>query len=743
MNNKLALVVNFTGAGNLSGYVKNIVGLGKKGSQSIREMNAEARKLTREIAEYDRRISRTSGSVNNLWDQQKAKMLELEAVQKRINREERLMAIEADRQAGLRRADDLKNRGQANIMGGAAMAAPIILAVKAGADFSSTMVDIQQKANLSDRATAGLRNNIIDAARSARQLPAEMAAAVDSLAGLGFDPSQAVAASLPMGRFMTAFKVDGVDAAQALYAGFSNLNIPLSQTGKLLDIMAEGQNRGAFEARDMAAAFPGLAAQMKGLGQSGTQSAAELVAMLEVVRAGSRDSATAATNAENLLAKLTAPVTVDAFAKKFGIDLPAAIKRGTKAGISPLQTVIELTKKATGGDLAKLGYVFGDMQAGSAMRQLILDYDKFLGMRKELAATSGAVDKGFDTRVTNDQTVQFKELTGSISEMVLTASPLLIPFVKQVTDTLKSGVTAVTAFAKAHPYAAGMMLKLVSALAVGRVVLGGLQFAFGGILKPLTNVFAFFKKVEGVSKFTTMLGRLKTVGQAVGPVFNAIRTAAIFMGKGFMRAGLMLMANPIALAIAAVVLAVGAAAYLIYTHWDKIKAAFWQGVAWVKEKLGGLPDWLKGIGRMMMDGLLLAINPMALGKKLIDMAKYGIQQFKAYLGIKSPSRVFMAMGGHIAGGLERGIDGARHGPARATRRMAAGVLAAGSLSLAAGGPAMARPGGMAAPTASAAPITIHVHAAPGMDVKDLAREVRRELEAAQAQKARASYADDH
>jgi hypothetical protein len=30
-----------------------------------------------------------------------------------------------------------------------------------------------------------------------------------------------------------------------------------------------------------------------------------------------------------------------------------------------------------------------------------------------------------------------------------------------------------------------------------------------------------------------------------------------------------------------------------------------------------------------------------------------------------------------------------------------------------------------------APITIQIHAAPGMDVKDLARQVRRELEAAQ------------
>jgi hypothetical protein len=69
--------------------------------------------------------------------------------------------------------------------------------------------------------------------------------------------------------------------------------------------------------------------------------------------------------------------------------------------------------------------------------------------------------------------------------------------------------------------------------------------------------------------------------------------------------------------------------------------------------------------------------------------------------------------------------------------MATGVAAAGALSLS---PALATPGmanrqGPSAP----APITIHVHAAPGMDTKALAREVRRELEAAQGVRQRSRY----
>jgi len=44
--------------------------------------------------------------------------------------------------------------------------------------------------------------------------------------------------------------------------------------------------------------------------------------------------------------------------------------------------------------------------------------------------------------------------------------------------------------------------------------------------------------------------------------------------------------------------------------------------------------------------------------------------------------------------------------------------------------------------AAAASIVIHVHAAPGMDVKDLARQVRRELEAAQGVSTRSRYDTD-
>lgn len=724
MNNKLALVVNFTGAGNLSGYVKNIVGLGKQGSKSIRELNAEAKKLTREIAEYDRRISRTSGSVNALWDQQKAKMLELEAVQKRINREERLMAIEADRRALAQRGSDLKSRGQDNIMGGAAMAAPIILAIKSAAEFSSGMVDIQQKAELSDAATRDMANNIILAAAAAKQLPESMRAGVDVLSGFGMDPRQAAIMVAPIGRMATAFKVDLADGAAAAYANLNNLKVPLGQTARALDVMAAAGNAGAFEVKDMARHFPGLTAQMQALGQRGVPAVADLSAALQIARSGAGDADEAANNVKNLLSKINAPATVKAFKKHFGVDLPAALKRAYAEGKTPLEAIAELTKKATGGDLSKLGYLFEDMQASAALRSLIQDMDKFRAMRAQIAASSGTVDRAFDGRVAGDATVQWRAFLGTASRLAIVLGTTLLPVANETLGMMAGAAAHVAAWAQANPALAAGLMKGAAALITFKIGLGVAQYALGAVLGPIANVIA--------------------IARRAGPVLGALRAAAIFMGQGFMRAGLMMLANPIVLAITAIVLAVGAAAYLIYTHWDKIKAAFWQGVAWVKQTLGGLPGWLKNIGRMMMQGLLLAINPLALGNKLIDMAKRGVTAFKNYLGIKSPSRLFMALGGHVAGGLERGIDGNRHGPARATRRMAAGVLAAGSMALAGGAGAAVHPargGGGGQPTAGDT-YHFHIKQLPGESAEELADRIVDMIDKKNERKRRRGFEDD-
>ncbi|MFD2578794.1 phage tail tape measure protein [Novosphingobium colocasiae] len=194
------------------------------------------------------------------------------------------------------------------------------------------MVDIQQKAELSDRATAQMANNIIAAAAAARQLPEDMRAGVDVLSGFGLDPRKAALMIAPIGRLGTAFKVDLSDGAAAAYANLNNLKVPITQTSAALDVMAAAGNAGAFEVKDMARHFPSLTAQMQALGQKGVPAVADLSAALQIARRGAGDADEAANNVQNLLSKINSPGTIAAFKKNFGVDLPNALKRAYAEG---------------------------------------------------------------------------------------------------------------------------------------------------------------------------------------------------------------------------------------------------------------------------------------------------------------------------------------------------------------------------------------------------------------------------
>jgi TP901 family phage tail tape measure protein len=721
VNNKLSLLVNFIGVDRMSGALKNIVGLGNRGSRSLRSLAGDSRRLSRDLRSVQREIARGAGNVTDLINRERDLERQLAQTNIQLQRQQRLTAIDADRAAMQRRGEDLKNRGRDNVIGGAALAAPIILAMKSAAEFSSGMVDIQQKAELTDAATNAMASNITRAAKAARQMPEDMRAGVDVLSGFGLDPRKAVQMIAPIGRLGTAFKVELADGAAAAYANLNNLKVPIDQTGKALDVMAAAGNAGAFEVKDMARWFPGLTAQMQALGQKGVPAVADLSAALQIARRGAGDADAAANNVQNLLSKINAPATVKAFEKNFGIDLPAALKKAYAQGKTPLEAIAELSSRATGGDLGKLGYVFEDMQAQSALRSMIQNMDDFRSMRAQIADASGTTDRAFDQRVARDATVQWRAFLGTASSVAIVLGTTLLPVGTEVLGMLGNAASYVGDWAQANPVLAASIMKGAAALISLKIGLGVAQFALGTILGPIGSVIAIARKA--------------------GPVLGALRMAALFLGQGFLRAGAMMLANPIVLVITAVVVAIGAAAYLIYTHWDSIKAAFSAGVAWVKQSLGALPAWMRNIGSMMMQGLLMAINPAALAQKLIGMAKYGVQQFKAYLGIKSPSRLFMALGGHVAGGLERGIDGNRRGPANAARRLAVGVAAAGSLALSPA-TASARGGAGGPPPPSGDTYHFHIKQLPGENAEALAERVMEAIRKAKERERRRGYEDD-
>lgn len=123
----------------------------------------------------------------------------------------------------------------------------------------------------------------------------------------------------------------------------------------------------------------------------------------------------------------------------------------------------------------------------------------------------------------------------------------------------------------------------------------------------------------------------------------------------------LLLIGPIVL----MVLAVGAAVFLLVKYWDEIKEAIGDSWEWIKgiwEKVKTFftdaTDWFSSIGSDMMQGLIDGIMAGIDGvmKTVTGLADKITSVFTGILDIHSPSRVFRVYGTNIVQGLDQGID---------------------------------------------------------------------------------------
>ncbi len=726
----LRLVVSFASVDRLSGSLRGIAGLAQSGSQRLAGMKREARDLERELKDVRREYSGASGNVTALIDKERALEGRIAAVNRQMAEQVRLLKIENMTGRMRARGEALTSAGMGNVAGGAGILAGIGMVARGGADFQSGMTDIALKADLSRQATAGLQNNILAAARAAKALPEDLRAGVDVLAGFGMTPQAATAMIAPIGKVATAYRAEIDDLAAASFANFSNLKVPVAASARALEIMAAAGNAGAFEIKDMAKYFPSLTAQAQAFGQSGVAAVADLAAAAQIARKGTGDSAAAATNLQNLLAKINTEETQKKFAK-FGIDLPAALKKAYAEGKTPLEAIADLSNKALGGDLSRLSFLFGDMQAQQALRPLIQNMDEYRKIRADALASKGAVDAAFARR-SEDAATQARALTGNFQRLAIVLGPVLLPPLVALTGHLVTLSDKVAAFAQANPGLTRSIVMLVGGLGLFKLGLGAVQLVLGGMLGPLATVLGFL--LRNGPLFMTALG--------------GIRGAFMLLARGVMTAGAMMLANPVVAVIVGIVAALGAAGYMIWRHWDKIKAAFMAGLSFFV----GLHVRFFQIGGQMMQGLVDGISARiaAIRSLITGIAGKVTDWFKGVLGIRSPSRVFMALGGHIAGGLALGIAQGQTAAVRAAEGMAdkvaavrAGPVLGGRGGASAGG--IGGAGGGAALSGGAGAISITIKAAPGQSAQEIAREVERILrqrdDAAGAAR-RSAYRDD-
>lgn len=516
---------------------------------------------------------------------------------------------------------------------GYTLARSLTAPVKAAVAFESKLEDIGQKADIPQKRLAELGKQLRLVGRQTNQAGSQMAEGMDTLLGLGASEGDALGLLPSIGKAAFAYKASIIDLSSAGYAALDNLKVPADQFGKALDAMAQAGKAGAFELKDMAQYFPALGAGYQALGQTGVPAVADLSAALQIVRKGTGDSASAATNLSNVLQKIRAPQTIKAF-KKMGVNLEKELKKASERGLTPIEAIAEITNKTLKGDLGKLGDLFSDAQVQQGLRPLIQNMEEYRRIRAEALGASGTVEADFQRRMKTSEGALLR-MQAALENVSASIGAALLPALNQVIDKVAPIVTGIADLAERYPEATSTIVAATAAVVGFNIAMTATRFAFlwtkGGILSmviPVARLASHFTtaateavalqralgamsghKLTGFQTFTTGLHGMWLAVPGVSAIGGAL---------GAIGAALATISAPAWFAIGAGVALVAGAGLALWQNWDRISSIVTGVARAIGEELQPAIDFLWPV-----------LDPFAQSfSALGDAAKWAWEQFK-------------------------------------------------------------------------------------------------------------------
>lgn len=716
-------------------------------AQVLRDRLSAAGISTRNLGEHERQLrGRIESATQSIA--RKTAALQAQGAQQR-----KLADIQERQSKAAMRSAATLGAGYGGLTAGRAAGGAIGQFMGGGVEFDATMSKVQALARLQKNSgdLAALRQQSKDLGDSTMFSATDAAQGQAFLAMAGFNPKAIMGAMPGMLDMAKAGDMEIGQTADISSNILSAFGIDPSKMGNVADVLTK-----TFTTSNVNLAmlgdtmrYVGPVARAAGVDLETTAAMAGLLGNVGI----QGDKAGTAMRA--MLLRLSAPTSGAAKQlEKLGVKTKDAV--GNIKPIVPLLAEIAAkTEKMGSGDrMAALKDIFGEEPA-AAMTEIIskagstgiLDY---LAIVRDNAGAAQATAK---TMADN--------MRGSLDELSSAWDTLGINVGESNDSWMRSTVDRLTEITRSVGNWANQNPALVKALTIMAVVLAALMTAFGVLAITLGLV------VGKVMLVRFALATLGVQGGLLSVVLRGVAAAVRFVGGAIVGVVRLLMANP----IIAIVAAIATAAYLIYTHWGAISGFFsrlwasvqagavsaWQGItgriyqafAGVVNYFGTeLPSRFAVFGQNIVQGLANGIlNSLGAVRSAVGAAADGaLGWFKDKLGIRSPSRVFMAAGVNVGEGAALGIDSTQGMLRRAAGAMAAATAVA--LPAFAAMPELAQPQALAAidsrsplgatsaarqapqaPASAAASMTFNIHAAPGMDVQALAATIRAQVRA--------------
>lgn len=378
------------------------------------------------------------------------------------------------------------------------------------ANFETTLLDIAQKADMSDTAMAGLGTRIRGIAKDVGRGAGEMAKGMDVLLGMGMNAPDAEGIIPTIGRAASAYRAEIEDLSKASMAAMDNLRVRVDEMPRALDAMARSGKEGAFELNDQARYFASLASLGQTLKLKGVDGVAEISSALQVIRKGSGTSEEAATRLSDVFGKITSQETIKKFGK-LGIDIQKSLKKAqvqaekTGKPFSAIDFVVENLNKALKGDVGRIGEIFQDKEARLGAIALMQYHAEFQRIRRTSLEANGEVSKDFARRAKTFDAVMIR-FKAAAEDLAITLGSRVLPTISDFFGTISGLLNSldgrVSVFDQIGKAVAGLMNGLgltdgstfTQALSSLRDMLFGTVEAFEGDTDRLAQIFKRFQE---------------------------------------------------------------------------------------------------------------------------------------------------------------------------------------------------------------------------------------------------------